>query len=129
MNWREIERIRKNPDAFRSLAKAMTALRDLTEWEMAFLESIQKVRTEEFTNRQGEKLLEIRDQNESIKTFSGFSVAALLKGCLEGRADLSEDDESWITSTCVTDKFSVKRRGIGRLMRCAAQLGLVEVAE
>jgi hypothetical protein len=72
--------------------------------------------------------LQIRDGIQSVETFRGFSIKALLAGCFEARNDLSEDDEQWIASICTISMNSIKRTQAGRLMRCAAQLGLVDDA-
>jgi hypothetical protein len=78
------------------------------------------------TTRQAEKLLQIRDGLVTITVFHGFSVEKLLAGCHLARLDLSEDDEEWIVSAHAKSDGSVRRCQIGRLMRCARQLLLVE---
>jgi hypothetical protein len=68
-SWREIDRIRKDPAAMRALAAHLMRLpnADLTEWEIKFLDSISGDRTGgEFTTRQSEKLLQIRDDSEYV---------------------------------------------------------------
>ena len=82
-SWREIDRIRKAPAEFRALAKRLLNLgAELTDWESIFLESIRNdTETKEFTTRQSEKLLQIRDGYETLTKFQGFSVEILLDKC------------------------------------------------
>ena len=68
-SWREIDRIRKDPTAMRTLAVYLLKLpgTELTEWEIKFLKSISSdLTSEEFTTRQGEKLMQIREDFEEI---------------------------------------------------------------
>lgn len=128
-SWREIDRLRKNARAFRALAKHLLDLSsdDATPWESDFLESIFLLAdVKEFTTRQSEKMLQIRDDYELVATFRGFSVASLIRGCWEARLDLSEDDEAWIILLYEQRPGLIKRRSIGRLMRCARQIGLID---
>lgn len=134
-SWREIERIRKDAPRFRALAASLlahTAEDAFTDWEMKFLGEIGtlSINTVEFTNRQGEKLLEIRDNVQQHEIVGrGFSVKTLIAGCYLGRLDLSEDDEEWITALHATHAISVRRRDAGRLLRCARALGVIDDAE
>ena len=92
-SWREIDRIRKAPDEFRTVAKRLLNLgAELTEWESIFLESIcNDTATKEFTTRQSEKLLQIRDDYETITIFHGFSVKTLLDKCWLGLSESQEE--------------------------------------
>ena len=129
-SWREIDRIRKDPTAFRALAmKLLKVGTDLTDWEKDFLASIGSDHdSKEFTTRQSEKLLQIRDDNEFVtKCRDGFSVALLLRQCREARLDLSESDEAWIEGLIDgSNSVSIKRKHVGRLLRCARQLHIIE---
>jgi hypothetical protein len=72
----------------------------LTDWEATFLAEIgtKSANTIEFTNRQSEKLLEIRDNTQLVEKIGhGFSVSKLIAGCYLARLDLTEDQEAWIT--------------------------------
>jgi hypothetical protein len=130
--WREIDRIRKDAEGFRSLANwLLKTFPELTEWEKDFLMSVQeldkkkKEKTDEFTTRQGEKLLQIRDDNESVIKLPGdFSASIILRKCKEAKLDLSEEDEKFIDERCASGE--VRRKHVGRLMRCARQLDLIE---
>lgn len=131
-SWREIERFRKDAARFRGLAASLLAHTPqdvLTEWELAFLGEIgtRSVNTIEFTNRQSEKLLEIRDNvQKSDVVGRGFNVGKLIAACYLARLDLSEDDEGWIVALWDEGASGVRRRDAGRLLRCARQLGIID---
>ena len=79
-SWKEIERYRKSPDAVHQLAGILLEYcRDdaLTDWEISFLEGMQRWEGE-LTTRQSEMLLVIRD---SLIWVEGFSVSLLLRQC------------------------------------------------
>jgi len=128
-SWKEIDRIRKDPKGFRALAKGLRAhISALTDWEKDFLTSINNQSDkEEFTTRQSEKLLQIRDDYESITEMrGGFSVKIILRQRREARCDLSEDDEAWILQRFEESQTTIRRKYAGRLRRCAGELGLIE---
>jgi hypothetical protein len=126
--WKEIDRIRKEPKAFRALAKGLRTqfAGDLTDWEKDFLEGIAgRDGKEEFTTRQSEKLLQIRDDYTSVSELpGGFSVRIVLEECKEARLDLSEDDEQW--QSYERSPTTIRRKNAGRLMRCARELHIIE---
>jgi hypothetical protein len=98
-SWREIDRVRKDPQAAADIARRLLSLpaSEFTDWELEFLRSIRQQRNiEQFTTRQAEKLLQIRDDIEEVTEVLGFSVRLLLKGCVEARLDLSDGDEEWV---------------------------------
>jgi hypothetical protein len=79
-SWREIDRIRKVSTAMRALAAYLLKLPnvELTEWEIKFLESISGDRTsEEFTARQAEKLMRIRDDSEYMSEIGYARLSAV----------------------------------------------------
>jgi len=160
-SWQEISRLKKDPAAFRTLAKRLLNLDvELTDWERTFLESVcdgpdyqkftarqtevllqlrdQKVSAaeakkakklhdeKEYSLRQSEKLLQIRNDYEIITNFHGFSVGFLLKGCYEARLDLLESQEARIIKLYSKSQTSVRRKDIGFLMHCARQLYVIE---
>jgi hypothetical protein len=128
-SWREIDRIRKDANGARELAKRLLKIYpgELTEWELDFLQSITSY-TElfEFTTRQAEKLLEIRDDTKPVTACRGFSVATLITQCYAARLDLAETDEQWIADLHRQGGSSIKRRQLGRLMACARELNIIE---
>jgi len=128
-SWQEIDRIRKAAKGFRALAKGLyTHISDLTEWEKDFLSSIKDQREkDEFTTRQSEKLLQIRDDYVSVTEIQGgFSVRLIFRQCHEARLDLSDDDEAWIVQRFEQSQTTIRRKHAGRLRRCARELGLIE---
>ncbi|MGD0334914.1 MAG: hypothetical protein ABSA90_16920 [Xanthobacteraceae bacterium] len=66
-SWQEIDRLRKDPAAFRALANRLLNLGvELTDWERTFLESVcNGPDFQKFTTRQTETLLQLRDHQES----------------------------------------------------------------
>jgi len=128
-SWREIDRVRKDAVAVRDISKRLLSLSraDFTDWEIDFLQSTARHREEaDLTTRQSEKLLQIRDDAEFITEFFGFSVKILLKRCHGARLDLAEDDEEWILQRFEKNETSIKRKQIGRLIKCARILNLIE---
>lgn len=128
-SWKEINRVKKSPADTRSIAMILLRLNspDMTEWEASFLESLLENPTEELTTRQVEKLLEIRDDLTFLdQTREGFSVAILLENIYLGRLDLAEEDEEWITKVRRRSRTSIARKNLGRLIRLARELSLVE---
>ena len=127
--WKEIDRIRKDAQGFRALAKGLlTHIAELTDWEKDFLTSISdQSGKDQFTTRQSEKLLQIRDDHKSVTEMrAGFSVKLILRQCREGRLDLSEADEEWILQRFEQSQTTIRRKHVGRLMRCARQLNLID---
>jgi hypothetical protein len=131
-SWAEIERVRKDPTAVRRLAKFLLNLLKLshvefTDWEIDFLEGMARRDAEqELTTRQSEKLLQIRDDAEVISEFRGFSVRSLLRRCHDARLDLAEGDEEWVVEMFERSQSTIKRKQVGRLMRCARELQIIE---
>jgi len=129
-SWQEIDRIRKDPKKFRALAAHLLAhIPDLTDWEKDFLASIKtESDKDEFTTRQSEKLLQIRDDYERVtELLGGFSVKIILRQCHEARLDLWEGaDKEWIVQRIEESQTTIRRKHAGRLRRCARQLGLIE---
>jgi hypothetical protein len=154
-SWSEIDRIRKDPQGFRTLAKGVARAygEALTDWERDFLSSIQDQQqqefttrqsekllqisaaasarkrpgNEEFTTRQSEKLLQIRDDYEMVtKLPLGLSVRLVLQECVEGRADLPEEREEWILKRYEQNPNAIRRKDIGILMWCGRRVGAID---
>jgi hypothetical protein len=127
-SWREIDRIRKAPAEFRAVAKRLLKLdAELTEWESIFVEKIcNDTETKEFTTRQSEKLLQIRDDYETITKYRGYSVETLLDKCWLARLDLSESQEQKLQKLRERSRMSVRLKDIAFLMRCARELEIIE---
>lgn len=129
-SWREIDRIRKDPDAMQASAASLIKYfsSELTDWENTFLDSIsRKQYVEEFTTSQAEKLLQIRDGLEDVAEvgYQRLSIRILIADCRIGHLDLDEDDAEWIKALPI-GTAKIKRKHIGRLLRCARRLNNID---
>jgi hypothetical protein len=126
-SYREMDAVGRDPGRFTLLAKQCLLFPDLTEWERDFLESLVARPPERLSTRQAEVLFEIRDDNELISTIGGtISVGNLIQRAYQARLDLDEPDEEWIAAIHNRGTTSLRRRQLGRLKRCCAQLGELE---
>ena len=78
-DYREIDRIRKDWVAVRSLAKRLLELphADWNDWEIDFLQHMARHKgPDPITTRQGEKLIELRDDAKYYSSVHGFSEIA-----------------------------------------------------
>ena len=127
-DYREIDRIRKDFVAVRSLAKRLLDLphADWNEWEIDFLQHMARHKgPDSITTRQGEKLIELRDDAKYYSSVHGFSVQTLIEHCWVSRDDLSrEEDKKFIEDLKAIT--SVKRRQLRKLLACARELGEIE---
>ena len=95
-----------------------------TDWEEGFLTSLLNW-SDDFTTRQVEKLLQIRDDAEECTTTrEGLSIGSLLHSCYESRCDLDDDDADFIKARF--GRTAMKRREVGRLVRCARDLYIID---
>ena len=129
-DYKEIDRIRKDLVAVRSLAKRLLSLShgDWNDWEIDFLQHMGRHKgPDPITTRQGEKLLELRDDAEYHSSVRGLSVQILIKNCWLARDDLgSEDDRKFIEQLKETSYSGIKRRKLCKLLACARELGEIE---
>ena len=128
-DYKEIDRIRKNLVAVRSLAQRLLDLprADWNDWEIDFLQHMARHKRPPITTRQCEKLLEVRDDAEYYSSVHGFSVQSLIKKCWLARDDLdSENDRKFMEHLKETSCSCVKRRHLRKLLACARQLGEIE---
>jgi hypothetical protein len=127
-DYREIDRIRKDFVAVRSLAKRLLDLphADWNDWEIDFLQHMARHKGPgSITTRQGEKLIELRDDVKDYSSVHGFNVESLINNCWVARDDLSrEEDRKFIEDLKATT--SVKRRQLRKLLACARELGEIE---
>jgi hypothetical protein len=97
-SWIEIDRVRKDPKVFKPLAGHLLAdaeyARERSEFAAEFLESISRSEQEELSTRQGEILLELRNEGQRhFRIGDGLSVEILIGKCFLARLDLSNDDD------------------------------------
>jgi hypothetical protein len=125
-SFKEIERMKRDPDRARALAKSLLDIPDLTSWEQPFLEDMQSQKGL-LSTRQAEKLLEIRDQNAWASTIGGFSVRSLLNACWEARYDLNdEDDITFIEGLKARGSSTARHREACHLLICARALRVID---
>jgi len=128
-NYREIDRVRKDSVAVRSLAKRLLAIpnHDWTGWEVDFLEGMTRHHgPDPLTTRQGEKLMELRDDAEYHSKYRGLSVKILIEKCNLGRDDLDPADAEFVEALYASGATSIKRRQLFRLLRCGRELSHIE---
>jgi hypothetical protein len=126
-DYREIAALQKDPARARTVAQALSGLDDMawTDWELDFLDSI-AIRRQDLTTRQGEKLVELRDEATWYTTVEGFSLAALIARCHLLRDEVSEHDAAFIERLKAEGATRLRRKDARRLLRCARQLGEIE---
>jgi hypothetical protein len=129
-SWTEIDRVRKNPSTFKSLAAKLLNQPNGNWWDYAerFLRDISKYPQPELNTRQAEFLLKLRDDTAIHYTIrGGFSVAILIKNCFESRLDLINDDDiEFIESLHKSGRAFVTGRQLGWLIRICKELGEIE---
>jgi hypothetical protein len=126
-DYREINEVRKDAARARSLAQFLSTLDDMewTDWELDFLASIGS-RHQDLTTRQGEKLIELRDDSVWYTAVDGFSLKTLIDRCHFCRDELDEHDASFIGRVKAAGGTRLRRKDARRLLRCARALGEIE---
>jgi hypothetical protein len=129
-DWQEINRISKDSQAVRSLAKRLLKLPHITwpEERLRFLKDMARER-EPITTRQAEYLIDLRDETELHSKVAGLSVASLIGDCWLSRdgdryCSLSEKNREFIES--IKGKTVLTRPQLRRLFACCRDLGLIE---
>jgi hypothetical protein len=130
-SWRDIDRIRKDPVAFKTLANEILARRDqhlcnLTEFAEDFLQGVSRWKGPELSNRQGEVLLELRDETAMHFDLRGLSVEILIDRCLALRFELDSADRQRLEDLKNSSRSYVAGRQIGWFKRVCKQLGEIE---
>jgi hypothetical protein len=126
-DYREINEIQRNPAVARSLAQFLSALDDMewTDWELDFLAGIGS-RRQDLTTRQGEKLIELREESVWYTAVDGFSLQALIERCHLCRDELAERDAAFLERLKVAGATRLRRKDARRALRCARALGEIE---
>jgi hypothetical protein len=131
-SWIEIERVRKDPKAFKLLAGHLLAdanyARVRSDTATDFLENISRYRSDEITTRQGEFLLELRDEAKVyFKIGDGLSVGILIEKCFLSRLDLASDNDiERIEALKASGRTFVTGKEIGWFKRICKELGEIE---
>ena len=97
-SWIEIDRVRKDPNTFKPMAARLLAdpIFERSEFADGFLENIANWKRDELSTRQGEILLELRDEAEIHHAYKGLSIPTLIEKCFLNRFDLDERDRRGI---------------------------------
>ena len=114
----EIECIRKDPDLWRSLAKRLQlGGAGLTDWEDTFTYDISSlIGVKELSFRQGEKLIQIRDDTVLVSEYHGQTGKFLIKTCKELSPWFDyDDDQAWVAKLFESGRTSVARKEAARL--------------
>jgi hypothetical protein len=127
-SWIEIDRIRKDPAGFRLLAGHLLADREYarirSDFATDFLESISRSDREELTTRQGEILLELRDEGQRFfKVGDDLSVEILIQKIYYARFDLEEGtDVEFIVALHASGRKFVTGKERSRFLRIKNEL-------
>jgi hypothetical protein len=126
-DYREIHELQKDPARARAMAQGLSTLDDMewTDWERDFLDDI-GARREDLTTRQGEKLIELRDEATWYTAVDGFSLKALIDRCHLLRDELAETDAAFIERLGASGATRLRRKDARRLVRCARTVGEIE---
>jgi hypothetical protein len=126
-DYREISEIQKDPARARSMAQFLSTLDDMewTDWELDFLAGI-GARREDLTTRQGEKLVELRDESVWYTSVDGFSLKTLIDRCHLYRDELADNDAAFIERLSGSGATRLRRKDARRLLRCARILGEID---
>jgi len=131
-SWIEIDRVRKDPKVFRTLAGHLLAdadyARERSEFATEFLQSISRSESDELTARQGEILLELRNEGQRhFRIGDGLSVEILIGKCFLARLDLRHDDDvDRIEALKASGRTFVTGKQIGWFKRICKELGELE---
>ena len=127
-SWFEIDRVRKDPNTFRPMAARLLAdpIFERSEFADGFLENIANWRRDELSTRQGEILLELRDQAEIHNRYKGLSIPTLIEKCYLDRFDLDEGDRRRIETLKESRRGYVTGGQMGWFKRICKQLGEME---
>jgi hypothetical protein len=126
-SYREIAALQKDAARARAVAQGLCKLDDMawTDWELDFLHSMAS-RQHNLTTRQGEKLIELRDDAVWYTAVDGFSLKALIDRCHLLRDELAEHDAAFIERLKAEGATRLRRKDARRLLSCARGVGEIE---
>jgi hypothetical protein len=128
VSWIEIDRIRKDPKVFKPLAGHLLAdaeyARERSEFATDFLENISQSEKEELTTRQGEILLELRNEGRRyFKIGDDLSVEILIEKLYHAQADLeNEDDAAFIVALWTSGRKFITGKQLPRFLAIKYEL-------
>jgi len=128
MDYREVDRLKKDAVAVRNLARSLQTYPPdtWTDWEVDFLASMANRDADETSSmRQCEVLLDLRDNAKSYSTIKSFSVRQLIERTWLAHADLDEDDEAFVRSLHASGATTIKKRAANRLLACAYKVDAI----
>jgi len=127
-SWIEIDRVRKDSGAFKPLAKRLLNDPSFERSEFAdgFLENVINWKRDELTTRQGELLLELRDEAEIHHHYKGLSIPMLIDKCFASRFELDEGDRLRIERLRESGKRYVTGGQMGWFKRVCKHLNEME---
>jgi hypothetical protein len=126
-SYREIAALQKDAAQARAVAQGLCRLDDMawTDWELDFLHSM-AARRHDLTTRQGEKLIELRDDAVWYTAVDGFCLKALIDRCHLLRDELTDHDAQLIERLKAEGAARLRRKDARRLLSCARTLGEIE---
>lgn len=126
-DYREINQIARDPARARAIARHLLTIGAMawTDWELDFLDSM-SAQEEPLSTRQGEKIVELRDEAVLHARVEGFRLDTLIDRCWLGRDELDEPDRGFIERLKAAGATSLRKREAMRLLRCARRLGEIE---
>ena len=127
----EIDRVRKDPVQWRSIAERLLIYADgggLKEGGERFLRGVLHDMGERPLNyRQCELLLIIRDDLITVSIYRGCSIKRLIKLCYENRLDIQdEDDEAMVIDLYRIGRTSIRKTDAHNLWRIARNAGALD---
>jgi len=127
-SWNEIERVRRNPEAFRPLAQALLTdpACEVSRFADGFLAGIATRNRGALSLRECEVLLDLRDHAEIHTAYRGLSIAALIQRCHEGSARLAPEDRMRIVDLYESGRRFVTGAELGWFTRICRELGAME---
>ena len=127
-SWPEIDRVRKDPGTFKPLARRLLndPAFERSEFADGFLRNVMSWKREELTTRQGEILLELRDEAEIHHECQGLSIAILIGKCHANRFELEETDRRRIERLHDSGRRYVTGGQIAWFKRICKQLNEME---
>ena len=122
-DYREIHAICNDLARVHRIAAHLLSLKDMdwTEWEIDFLNAM-LARTEPLSTRQGEILVELRDNAVLYDKVDGFVLKTLVERCWLYRDELSESNCEFIERLKTAVMTSLRKPVAERLLRCARML-------